>query len=81
MELYGSSGVLFQMSNEYPTERERLTPEERKAKEAERRLDAQKAMQELRLAEEAKYRNLERLRAERLAREAAAKKKEITSPQ
>ena len=60
------------MSKEFPTEREKLTAEERKAKDAERRLDAEQALREHRLAEEAKYRNLERLRAERLAREAAA---------
>ncbi len=61
------------MSKEFPTEREKLTPAERKAKDAERRLDAEQALQEHRLAQEAFHRNLERLRAERLAREASAK--------
>ena len=62
------------MSKEFPTERERLTPEERKAKDAERRLDAEQALRDHQLAQEARYKNLERLRAERLAREALAKK-------
>ena len=52
---------------------ERLTFEERKAKDAERRLDAQRALLEHQLAQEAFHKNRERLRAERLAREAAAK--------
>ena len=49
---------------------ERLTFEERKAKDAERRLDAQRALLEHQLAQEAFHKNRERLRAERLAREA-----------
>jgi hypothetical protein len=61
------------MSKKYPTERERLTPEERQAKDAERRLDAERAMREHHLAQEAFHKNRERLRAERLAREASAK--------
>ena len=61
------------MSKEHPTERERLTPEERKAKEAERRWDAAQAVREHQLAQEHFYKNLQRLRAERLAREASGK--------
>ncbi|HLG84373.1 MAG TPA: hypothetical protein VKY22_25470 [Bradyrhizobium sp.] len=62
------------MSKEFPTERERLTPEERKAKDAERRVDAAQALREHQLAREASYKNMERLRAERLAREALGEK-------
>ena len=58
------------MSKEFPTERERLTLEERKAKDAEQRLDAEQALREHQLAQEAFHKNRERLRAERLAREA-----------
>jgi len=62
------------MSKEFPTKRKRLTHEERKARDAERRLDAGQALRERQLARDAFYKNLERLRAERLAREAVAKK-------
>jgi hypothetical protein len=58
------------MSTEFPTERDRLTREEREAKNAERRLDAEQAMREHHLALEAFHKNRERLKAERLAREA-----------
>jgi len=58
------------MSKEFPTERERLTPEERKAKHAEQRLDAEQPLRKYQLAQEAFHKNRERLRAERLAREA-----------
>ena len=63
------------MSKEFPTDRDRLTPEERKAKDAERRLDAEQALREHKLAQDARYRNLERLRAERRAREVGPKTK------
>ena len=62
------------MSKEFPTKRERLTREERTARDAERRLDAGQALRERQLARDAFYKNLERLRAERLAREAVANK-------
>jgi hypothetical protein len=62
------------MSKEFPTKRERLTREERTARDAKRRLDAGQALRERQLARDAFYKNLERLRAERLAREAVAKK-------
>jgi hypothetical protein len=62
------------MSKVFPTVRERMTPEQRRAKDAERRLDAKQALREHRLAQEAFHNNRERLRAERLAREALAKR-------
>ncbi|WP_225121353.1 hypothetical protein [Bradyrhizobium sp. BRP22] len=61
------------MSDSY-TPREKPTPEQRKARDAERRRDAEQAMREHQLAQEAFHRNRERLKAERLAREAAAGK-------
>lgn len=50
-----------------------LTPEERRARDATRRADAEQAMREHEAAQRAFYANRERLRAERLAREAATK--------
>ena len=47
-----------------------LTSEERKARDAQRRADAEQAMREHEAAQKAFYQNRERLRAERLAREA-----------
>ena len=61
------------MSETY-TPREKPTPEQRKAREAERRRDAEQAMREHQLAEEAFHKNRERLKAERLAREATDEK-------
>ncbi|MBO4227393.1 MULTISPECIES: hypothetical protein [Bradyrhizobium] len=61
------------MSDSY-TPREKPTPEQRKAREAQRRHDAEQAMREHQLAQEAFHKNRERLKAERLAREAAAGK-------
>ncbi|MFH0297009.1 hypothetical protein AAFX91_07170 [Bradyrhizobium sp. 31Argb] len=58
------------MSDSY-TPREKPTPEQRKAREAERRRDAEQAMRDHQLAQEAFQKNRERLKAERLAREAA----------
>ncbi len=54
--------------------RESLTADQRKLREAERRADAELAMREHHLAQKAFYENRERLKAERLAREAASKK-------
>ncbi|WP_298108812.1 hypothetical protein [Bradyrhizobium sp.] len=48
-----------------------LTSEERKARDAERRADAEQAMREHEAAQKAFHDNFERLRAERRAREAA----------
>jgi hypothetical protein len=49
-----------------------LTSEERKARDAQRRADAEQAMREHEAAQKAFYENRERLRALRLAREAAS---------
>jgi hypothetical protein len=49
-----------------------LTPEERKARDAMRRADAEQAMREHEAAQKAFYKNRERLKALRLAREQAA---------
>ena len=46
-----------------------LTSEERKARDAQRRADAEQAMREHEAAQRRFYANRERLRAERLARE------------
>ena len=48
-----------------------LTPEERKARDAQRRADAEQAMREHEAAQKAFYANKERLKAARLARERA----------
>ena len=48
-----------------------LTTEERKARDAQRRADAEQAMREHEVAQKAFYANKERLRAARLAREQA----------
>jgi hypothetical protein len=48
-----------------------LTPEERKARDAARRADAEQAMREHEAAQAAFYANKERLKALRLAREEA----------
>lgn len=50
-----------------------LTPEERKARDQQRRADAEQAMREHDAAQKSLYSNMERLRAERLAREARGK--------
>jgi hypothetical protein len=49
-----------------------LTSEERKARDAVRRADAEQAMREHEAAQKAFYENRERLRALRLAREAVS---------
>jgi len=46
-----------------------LTPEERKARDAQRRADAEQAMRDHEAAQKAFYANKERLKALRLARE------------
>jgi hypothetical protein len=51
-----------------------LTPEERKARDAQRRADAEVAMREHEAAQKAFYANKERLRKLRLARERAEEK-------
>jgi hypothetical protein len=54
------------MSKVFPSVRERMTPEQRRAKDAERRLDAKQALREHRLAHEAFHNNSERLSAWRV---------------
>jgi hypothetical protein len=49
-----------------------LTSEERKARDAARRADAEQAMREHEAAQKAFYQNRDRLKAQRLAREARA---------
>jgi hypothetical protein len=56
-------------------ERKVITPAEREARKAFRQVDAEKAMTEHEIAEKAFYNNRDRLKADRLAREAAAKGK------
>jgi hypothetical protein len=51
-----------------------LSPDERKARLERQREDGQRAMQEYAAAQKAFHANRERLRAERLAREAASAK-------
>jgi hypothetical protein len=59
------------MSDQFTGQSPRLlTPEARKARDAERRAKAEEAMREHQAAQKAFYENRERLRAERLAREA-----------
>jgi hypothetical protein len=58
------------MSNE-TFERKVMTPAEREARKAFRQVEAEKAMTEHEIAEKAFYSNRDRLKAERLAREAA----------
>jgi len=58
------------MSNAFESRPPRiLTSEERKARDAERRAEAEQAMRDHQAAQKAFYENRERLRAERLARE------------
>lgn len=58
------------MTDEYAVRSPKiLTPEQRKARDAARRIDAEQAMREHEAAQKAFYENRERLRALRLARE------------
>jgi hypothetical protein len=50
-----------------------LTPEQRRARDATRRADAEQAMRDHEASQKAFYANRERLRAERLAREGGEK--------
>ncbi len=52
-----------------------LTPEERKARDAARRADAEQAMREHEAAQKAFHENRERLKAARLARDEAARRR------
>lgn len=62
------------MTEDISFRRKPLTPEQRQARDASRRIEAEKAMRDHEAAQRALYANRERLRAERLAREAAAAK-------
>lgn len=62
------------MTEDVSFRRKPLTPEQRQARDAARRIEAEKAMRDHEAAQKAFYANKERLRAERLAREAAAAK-------
>lgn len=62
------------MTEDISYRRKPLTTEQRQARDAARRIEAEKAMREHEAAQKAFYANRERLRAERLAREAAAQK-------
>ena len=76
MELFIGCDVLLLMTENVEDFEARaprtLTPEERKARDATRRADAEQAMREHEAAQKAFYKNRERLKAERLAREASA---------
>lgn len=64
---------LFRMTENYSIRPARiLTPEQRKARAAERQADAEQALRERDVAQKAFDKNRERLRAERLAREGQA---------
>ena len=70
----GRLGRYLGMTQDYEARSPRiLTPEERKARDQTRRADAEQAMREHEASQKQLYSNMERLRAERLAREASAK--------
>ncbi|MCS3726153.1 hypothetical protein [Bradyrhizobium betae] len=58
------------MAEDISFRRKPLTPEQRQARDAVRRVEAEKAMRDHEQAQKAFYANKERLREERLAREA-----------
>ena len=62
------------MTEDLSFRRKPLTPEQRQARDAARRIEAEKAMRDHEEAQKQFYANKERLRAERLAREAATAK-------
>lgn len=62
------------MTEDLSFRRKPLTPEQRQARDAARRIEAEQAMRDHEEAQKAFYANKERLRAERLARETAAAK-------
>ena len=64
----------FGMTGDLSFRRKPLTPEQRQARDAARRIEAEKAMRDHEEAQKAFHANRERLKAERLAREAAAPK-------
>ncbi len=74
VELFPHRRVITLWQKIFPSQRKPLTPEQRQARDASRRIEAEKAMRDHEAAQKAFYDNRERLRAERLAREAAAPK-------
>jgi hypothetical protein len=62
------------MTDDLSFRRKPLTPEQRQARDAARRVEAEQAMRDHADAQKAFHANRERLKAERLAREAAAAK-------
>ena len=71
---FSSPQRFFRMTEDLSFRRKPLTPEQRHARDAARRIEAEKAMRDHEAAQKAFYANKERLKAERLAREAAAAK-------
>lgn len=62
------------MTEDLSFRRKPLTSEQRQARDAARRVEAEKAMRDHEAAQKAFYANKERLKAERLAREAESTK-------
>ena len=62
------------MTEDLSFRRKPLTPEQRQARDAARRVEAEQAMRDHEEAQRAFHANRERLKAERLAREAASAK-------
>ena len=71
---FASPSRYFVMTDDLSFRRKPLTPEQRQARDATRRVEAEKAMRDHEEAQKQFYANKERLRAERLAREAATAK-------
>ena len=74
LEPSGHRRVYVGMTDDLSFRRKPLTPEQRQARDAARRVEAEKAMRDHEAAQKAFHANRERLKAERLAREAAAAK-------
>ena len=71
---FSSPRRYYAMTEDLSFRRKPLTPEQRQARDAARRIEAEKAMRDHEEAQKQFYANKERLRAERLAREAATAK-------
>jgi len=71
---FSSPARYLAMTEDLSFRRKPLTPEQRQARDAARRIEAEKAMRDHEAAQKAFHANRERLKAERLAREAAAAK-------
>jgi hypothetical protein len=74
MGTYSPAPRCLAMTEDLSFRRKPLTPEQRQARDAARRIEAEKAMRDHEEAQKAFHANRERLKAERLAREAAAAK-------